>query len=130
MAKGKHKIDERQNVVDALALLFRAASGQEHGRVGFAENFGSLGQQSCWYSRNPFDPIWPIFRDSTFDPLEISGAQRNKFVIDQTALDRYVQQAVRERGVGPRRELQVQGGEFCRRGANWSRCCRIPTRTM
>src|SRR6266851_4482170 len=84
--------------------------------MSVAENMSGLLQQSCWYPRNPFHSIRPILGDRLLNSLKIIGARSNKFV-DQAALDRYVQQAVRERGVGSRRELQVQGGEFCRCGA-------------
>ncbi len=85
--------------------------------MSVAENMSGLLQQSCWYPRNPFHSIRPILGDRLLNSLKIIGARSNKFVVDQAALDRYVQQAVRERGVGSRRELQVQGGEFCRCGA-------------
>src|SRR6267142_1419279 len=77
VAKREHKINERQNVVHALALLFRAASGQEHRSIGFAEYLSGFLQQSCWHPRNPFHSIGPIPRDSAFDLLEVSGSRSN-----------------------------------------------------
>ena len=102
------KVDECPDIIGSASLLFGAARGHHHRAVRFAKQACRLYQLPLGHAGNPLDPVWPVRRHNSPHPFEIHSPGFDIVAIDQSALDRDMQQPVRQRRIRSRRQLQMQ----------------------
>jgi hypothetical protein len=115
--QGERQVDEAEDGVGALGLLFGAARGEDQGLVGAGEEADGLALGGDRHARDPLDPLGPVLGGSPADRVEAGGARGDVGGVDQRLGDGEVQHAERQREVGAGGELQVQGGFAGSRGA-------------
>ena len=108
LAERQHEVDEGEHVVDAVALLLRAAPGEHHRGRRLRHEVRGLLDPARRHAGDALDPVGPVGRDEPAHRIEAAGARGDEVGVDQLGADRDVEEAVAERRVGPGRELQVQ----------------------
>jgi hypothetical protein len=112
LAESQHQIDEGKHVADAVTLLLWSAPGEHHRGRGLSHDMGCGYDVSRRYTSDPLNAIRPIGGNDAAHGLKAGCPSRNEVAVDQSVLDRDMHEAVRQCGVGSRRQLQMQRRVF------------------
>ncbi len=109
LTERQDEVDESQDVVDALALLFGTAAAQHHGGRGFAHDVGRLDDLPLRHAGDALDAVGPVKGRDAADRLEPRSPLSDEIAVDEVVADGDMQEAGRQRAIGAGRRLQVQG---------------------
>jgi hypothetical protein len=104
-AEGQCEVDEREDGLGAVAVLFGAAGGEHHRRGGRTEQPRGLPQRGDRHPGDALHPVRPVRPHGPADRVEAGGARRDVLLIDVAVPDGQMQQPVGQREVGARNRL-------------------------
>src|SRR5689334_14131003 len=107
LAGGEDKIDVREHVVDAVRVMFDAASVHYHRCLRAAVKSRSFDNFGCGHTADLRRDVWRITRGHLECCFPIVCARTDESVIDEVFLNEDVQYSVRKRDVSARLELQM-----------------------
>ena len=115
LAECEGQVDEGRDVVGAVALLFCAAGGQDHGGGGLAQHVRGTLDQRGRHAGDAFDPVRPIGFGGTLHGGEAGCAGFDEGVVRELVAYGHVQQAQGQGRVraGGERQMEVGGAGGC-----------------